>query len=91
MEPVAQRKVDGCAIFWQIDCFDKVTEFHHEFMLSCSNVSEHPSALLLNRVMTRDNVALGVVFECKGLWFYFAVSLLKSVFVSSRFYCYVFF
>ena len=66
MEPASSRKVDGCAIFWSSEKFSKVAEFHHEFMLSCSSVSEHPSALLLNRVMTRDNVAIGVVLETKG-------------------------
>ncbi|KAL3320267.1 CCR4-NOT transcription complex subunit 6-like [Cichlidogyrus casuarinus] len=73
------KKVDGCAIFWKRDSmhdsanpvssfcsFEKICEFQHEFMLSCSNVSETPAPLLLNRVMTRDNVALGVVFETKG-------------------------
>lgn len=27
---------------------------------------ENPSPLIVNRVMTRDNVALGVIFETKG-------------------------
>ncbi|VDD74073.1 unnamed protein product [Mesocestoides corti] len=66
MEPASARKVDGCAIFWLSEKFTKVTEFRYEFMLSCSNVSEHPSPLLLNRVMTRDNVAIGVVLEIKA-------------------------
>ncbi len=66
MELASARKVDGCAIFWLAEKFNKVAEFHHEFMLSCSSVSDHPSALLLNRVMTRDNVAIGVVLETKG-------------------------
>ncbi|KAF8561926.1 hypothetical protein P879_03373 [Paragonimus westermani] len=60
------KKVDGCAIFWQVDKFEKLHEFHHEFMFSCSNMCENPTPLMLNRVMTRDNVALGVIFETKG-------------------------
>ncbi|OON14914.1 endonuclease/exonuclease/phosphatase family protein, partial [Opisthorchis viverrini] len=60
------KKVDGCAIFWQTDKFEKLHEFHHEFMISCSNVCEKPTPLILDRVMTRDNVALGVIFETKG-------------------------
>ncbi|KAF6776495.1 hypothetical protein AHF37_04107 [Paragonimus kellicotti] len=60
------KKVDGCAIFWQMDKFEKLHEFHHEFMFSCSNMCENPTPLMLNRVMTRDNVALGVIFETKG-------------------------
>ncbi|VDP76025.1 unnamed protein product [Echinostoma caproni] len=60
------KKVDGCAIFWQVDKFEKLHEFHHEFMFSCSNMCENPSPLIVNRVMTRDNVALGVIFETKG-------------------------
>ncbi|KAL7058412.1 hypothetical protein AAHC03_016389 [Spirometra sp. Aus1] len=66
MDPTASRKVDGCAIFWLTDKFELIAHFNHEFMLSCSSVSEHPSALLLNRVMTRDNVALSAVFKTKG-------------------------
>ncbi|VDL92833.1 unnamed protein product [Schistocephalus solidus] len=66
MDPSASRKVDGCAIFWLTDKFELIAHFNHEFMLSCSSVSEHPSALLLNRVMTRDNVALSAVFKTKG-------------------------
>ncbi|CAH8499615.1 unnamed protein product [Dicrocoelium dendriticum] len=60
------KKVDGCAIFWQTDKFEKLHEFHHEFMLSCSNMCENPTPLMLNRVMIRDNVALGVIFQTKG-------------------------
>ncbi|KAL5106188.1 CCR4-NOT transcription complex subunit 6-like [Taenia crassiceps] len=65
MEPALARKVDGCAIFWLSEKFAKVAEFHHEFMISCSSVADHPSPLLINRVMTRDNVAIGVVLEIK--------------------------
>ncbi|CAL8083669.1 unnamed protein product [Calicophoron daubneyi] len=60
------KKVDGCAIFWQVDKFEKLYEFHHEFMLSCSSMCDNPTPLMLNRVMTRDNVAIGVIFETKG-------------------------
>ncbi|TPP66745.1 CCR4-NOT transcription complex subunit [Fasciola gigantica] len=60
------KKVDGCAIFWQIDKFEKLHEFQHEFMFSCTNMCENPPPLIVNRVMTRDNVALGVIFETKG-------------------------
>ncbi|KAH9281397.1 CCR4-NOT transcription complex subunit 6-like [Echinococcus granulosus] len=66
MEPALARKVDGCAIFWLSEKFTKVAEFHHEFMISCSSVADHPSPLLINRVMTRDNVAIGVVLEIKN-------------------------
>lgn len=66
MEPASARKVDGCAIFWLSEKFTKVAEFHHEFMISCSSVADHPSPLLINRVMTRDNVAIGVVLEIKN-------------------------
>lgn len=66
MDPSASRKVDGCAIFWLTEKFTKVAEFHHEFMLSCGSVSDRPSDLLLNRVMTRDNVAIDVVLETTG-------------------------
>ncbi|CAH8623464.1 unnamed protein product, partial [Heterobilharzia americana] len=66
MELKESKKVDGCAIFWQTDKFEKLHEFHHEFMLSCTSMCENPSPTMLNRVMARDNVAVGVIFETKG-------------------------
>ncbi|VDQ06408.1 unnamed protein product [Trichobilharzia regenti] len=46
--------------------FEKLHEFHHEFMLSCTSMCENPSPTMLNRVGARDNVAVGVIFETKG-------------------------
>nr|CAH8869396.1 unnamed protein product [Trichobilharzia regenti] len=66
MELKESKKVDGCAIFWQTDKFEKLHEFHHEFMLSCTSMCENPSPTMLNRVGARDNVAVGVIFETKG-------------------------
>ncbi|KAH8864465.1 CCR4-NOT transcription complex subunit 6-like-A [Schistosoma japonicum] len=66
MELKESKKVDGCAIFWQTNKFEKLHEFHHEFMLSCTSMCENPTPIMLSRVMSRDNVAVGVIFETKG-------------------------
>ncbi|CAH8621584.1 unnamed protein product [Schistosoma mattheei] len=66
MELKESKKVDGCAIFWQTNKFEKLHEFHHEFMLSCTSMCENPTPIMLNRVMARDNVAVGVIFETKS-------------------------
>lgn len=56
------RNVDGCAIFWKQDKFQLLEEHLIEFnQLAIKNSGGDED--MLNRVMTKDNIALAAVFK----------------------------
>lgn len=59
------RKVDGCAIFWQKDKFVKVNDFKREYSVTSTSVCKDHCPVLLDRLMVRDNVAIGIILETK--------------------------
>ena len=63
-----RKRVDGCAIFWRTSKFTLLKEHLIEFnQVAMSNAkgSEH----MLNRVMTKDNIALAALLETKpAVW-----------------------
>ncbi|RCN35527.1 hypothetical protein ANCCAN_18610 [Ancylostoma caninum] len=59
-----RKYVDGCAIFWKSEKFEKEKEHLIEFtqvVVKKASTSEH----MLNRVMPRDNIALCAVLRIK--------------------------
>mmetsp|Transcript_34040 Transcript_34040/g.89356 ORF Transcript_34040/g.89356 Transcript_34040/m.89356 type:complete len:514 (+) Transcript_34040:76-1617(+) len=55
-----RKSVDGCAIFFKCDIFEKQKELLVEFERQAAQLSAG-SADMLNRVMPKDNIAIGAV------------------------------
>lgn len=60
-----RKSVDGCAIFFRCEVFDKQKEMLTEFERLSAQLSAG-SADMLNRVMPKDNIAIGAVLIHKA-------------------------
>lgn len=64
MEQWEKHRVDGCAVFWRTSRFNFINEYGVEFAsLTMHRSVEFPDQESLSRLMTKDNVALGVMLE----------------------------
>eukprot|EP00035_Acanthoeca_spectabilis_P021223 m.437017 g.437017 ORF g.437017 m.437017 type:complete len:514 (+) comp18050_c0_seq1:58-1599(+) len=59
-----RKSVDGCAIFFRCDIFEKQKEMLVEFERLSAQLGRG-SADILNRVMSKDNIAIGAILQHK--------------------------
>jgi len=65
MDEIMKKTVDGCVTFWKRDLFtfvnEEVIEFHYMAMIRHDNIGQAG----INRLMTKDNIALSVLLKPK--------------------------
>jgi len=64
MQEMERKHVDGCAIFWRTGKFSLLKEHLVEFN-QVAMANAEGSDIMLNRVMTKDNIALAALLEIK--------------------------
>jgi CCR4-NOT transcription complex subunit 6 len=64
MSELDRKHVDGCAIFWRLTKFSLIKEHLVEFN-QVAMANAEGSDVMLNRVMTKDNIALAALLETK--------------------------
>jgi len=66
MDQYSSRNVDGCCIFWKEELFDCVFEELIEYQSLALKKFEMVGQQGMNRLMTKDNIAIVVILKPKG-------------------------
>lgn len=66
MDEYSSRNVDGCCIFWKDSLFQLVSEELIEYQSLALKKFEMVGQEGMNRLMTKDNIAIAVVLKPKG-------------------------
>eukprot|EP01127_Copromyxa_protea_P013202 TRINITY_DN3529_c0_g1_i1.p1 TRINITY_DN3529_c0_g1~~TRINITY_DN3529_c0_g1_i1.p1 ORF type:complete len:901 (+),score=138.88 TRINITY_DN3529_c0_g1_i1:76-2703(+) len=66
MDEYSSRTVDGCVIAWKVDILDCVAIESIEYQSLALKKHDIIGQAGMNRLMTKDNIALGIVLKSKG-------------------------